>query len=542
MSKEAKNGILLGGLTSTLGLFVTKAIGILYVAPFRAIASPENYVYYAAGYELYDLMLTISLAGLPFAIAAIVSKYMEKEDYKSVMVVKKISQSMLGVFGFICATVVVIFINQFVGTRGNVSIEQATIYRNVYLIMTLSIFTVPLLSSYRGFFQGIKDYKSYSTSQVIEQIARVSFLLGVGFLCVYILKTDRIYAVYAALFATAFSAVIAILHLSVFKKDRIQAVADLAEQQEGEALPVAMLMKELIFFAIPYLISVVLSSRFGFSNMIQLPSALQSYGYDVSTTQIYTSLITNETLKLIGIPTVLATGFAVAVIPEMSQALVRHDYKTIQKNVRISIESVLYIGLPVLCCMYFLSEEIYYILFGGSEAIVSMGGEVTKVHVIYGVLSLLTPVIAALTMTLDLRRDTLVILGISFVLNFILLPLFVKQFGWSGALWANCVTSILSIGASLVLVKRKYQVDFKFTIRKILLMFVSLISMALVYKILRLIGLPVISLGKFKGLITLGIYGVCMLIPYLVVSNYLYLPQSILGVDFKLMLRKVLNK
>ena len=99
--KNKSNALLIGGLTSTAGMIITKAIGLLYVAPFRAMIGAENYIYYAAGYEVYDLILTISLAGLPFAIAALVSKYMELEDYKTVMLLKKISHGLLGVFGFI---------------------------------------------------------------------------------------------------------------------------------------------------------------------------------------------------------------------------------------------------------------------------------------------------------------------------------------------------------------------------------------------------------------------------------------------------------
>ena len=49
-NKSKRNSLLVGGLTSTAGLFITKAIGILYVAPFKAMVGSENYVYYAAGY------------------------------------------------------------------------------------------------------------------------------------------------------------------------------------------------------------------------------------------------------------------------------------------------------------------------------------------------------------------------------------------------------------------------------------------------------------------------------------------------------------
>lgn len=542
MSKSKKNSLLVGGLTSTAGLFITKAIGLLYVAPFRSMVGSENYVYYAAGYELYDLMLTISLAGLPFAIAALVSKYMEKEDYKSVMLVKKLSQGLLGVFGFIAATVVLIFINQFIGTRGNITLEQATIYKNVYMLMTLSIFTVPLLSSYRGFFQGIKDYSTYSISQVVEQVVRVLFLLGLGFLAVYVFKTDSIYAVYGALIATFLSAFVAIIYFAIIKREKIVEVDNLSKYQVSEAVAVKDLAIELFIFAIPYLISVILSNRFGFSNMFLLPNALQDFGYNVLETQIYTSLITNETVKLIGIPTVLATGFSVAVIPEMSQALVRLDYPTIQKNIRSAIESVMYIGLPVFCAMYFLSDEIYYILFGGSAEFIKMGGDVTKLHVFYGAVSLLTPVIVSMMLTLRLQRYTLAYLAITFVLNFILLNPLVSKLGWSGAIITNIITSLIFISLSLYKIVVTYKVKFKYTVRKIVLMLLSLIPMYLVYFVLRLLKLPVFGINKVLGIFTLGIYGLSMLLVYMLVTNYLYLPQSILKIDFRNMIDKVIKK
>lgn len=541
-SNKKSNTLLIGGLTSTAGMVITKAIGLLYVAPFRAMIGSENYIYYAAGYELYELILTISLAGLPFAIAAIVSKYMEKKDFKTVMLLKKISHGLLGVFGLIGATAVILFVNNIISTRGSITAEQAVIYRNIYLIMSLSIFTVPLLSSYRGFFQGIKDFASYSISQIVEQVSRVSFLLGLGALSIYVLNTERVWGVYIALIATAISAVTAILYLSIYKKDKINEIQLMANAQESSAKEVKVLVNELFKFAIPYLFSVILANRFGFTNMILLPTSLQSFGYDVNTSQIYTSLITNEAIKLMSIPVVLATGFAVAIIPQMSQAMVRNDYVEIQKDVTLAIESVLYIGLPILCAMYFLSDEVYFALFGGSPEIISMGGAVLKAHVVVGIFGNLMPVINALTMTLDLRRQTLAVLLLAFVVNFVLFPILVKSFGWSGSLMAMLLTTAMVIFYSLFIIKRKYKINFKYTLRKTILIFFGLVSMVAVYFILRTLGLSVIPLGRIKGLFTLAIYGISMLLTYIVVTNLLYLPQSILNIDFKNVILKVMKK
>lgn len=541
--KQGKNNtLLLGGLTSTAGLFITKAIGLLYVAPFRAMVGSENYIYYAAGYELYELILTISLAGLPFAIAAIVSKYMEKKDYKTVMLLKKISHGLLGVFGFIGATAVFIFINSIISTRGSVSQDQAIIYRNVYLIMSLSIFTVPLLSSYRGFFQGIKDFKSYSISQIVEQVSRVSFLLGLGAIAIYVLNTDRIWGIYIALIATAISAVTAILYLAVYKTDRVNEIKELANKQNSEALETIMLIKELFKFAIPYLISVILTSRIGFTNMLLLPNSLQSFGYDTQTTQIYTSLITNETLKLMSIPVVFATGFSIAVIPQMSEALVKNDHNVIQRDIILALESVLYIGLPILCAMFFLSEEVYFALFSGSKEIIEMGGNVLKVQMLGAIIGNLMPVVNALTMTLNLRRQTLGVLAFAFIFNFLVFRIMVLQFGWSGSILSHIISNSIIIIYSLFLIKTKYNVNFKYTFRKILFMVIGLAAMSLVYYLLRFVGLDVIGLGRFAGLFTLGIYTAAMFGVYMLVTNMLYLPQSILSIDLKEMFMKVIKR
>ena len=276
--------------------------------------------------------------------------------------------------------------------------------------------------------------------------------------------------------------------------------------------------------------------------MFLLPTSLQSFGYSSEATQIYTSLITNEAVKLMSIPVVLATGFAVAIIPQMSQSLVRNDVRAIERDVTLSVESVLYIGLPILCAMYLLSEEIYFILFGGSSEIVAMGGQVLKAHVVVGILGNLMPVINALTMTLNLRRQTLMVLLVSFIINFITFPLFIAAFGWVGALVTMLVTTAIVVFYSIFIIRKRYKNSFKYTLRKLLFISVGLCAMALSFYLLKAFGLTVISLGRFKGLFTLAIYGLIMVLAYGVVTNVLYLPQSILNIDFKKLILKVVRK
>ncbi|MDO5122480.1 MAG: polysaccharide biosynthesis protein, partial [Erysipelotrichaceae bacterium] len=100
-SSRVKQSFLAGSLTSSAGVFLAKAIGLFYVIPFTALAGEKNMIFYSAPYTYYNVLLQISSAGLPYAIAAIVAKYVTRNDYKTVMLIRRLSTAILSVSGFL---------------------------------------------------------------------------------------------------------------------------------------------------------------------------------------------------------------------------------------------------------------------------------------------------------------------------------------------------------------------------------------------------------------------------------------------------------
>ena len=84
-----KQSLLMGALTSSFGIFVSKLLGLLYYSPLSQLAGEANMAFYSIVYTYYDLLLQISQAGIPFAIASLVAKYSSKNDYKTVLTVRK---------------------------------------------------------------------------------------------------------------------------------------------------------------------------------------------------------------------------------------------------------------------------------------------------------------------------------------------------------------------------------------------------------------------------------------------------------------------
>ena len=116
MAKEKilkKESLLIGALTSSFGVFVSKALGLLYYSPLSGMAGEENMVFYSVTYTYYDLLLKISSAGIPFAIAALVAKYVAKNDYKTALVVKKLGISLVMGLNVISAIIFILFSQHF---------------------------------------------------------------------------------------------------------------------------------------------------------------------------------------------------------------------------------------------------------------------------------------------------------------------------------------------------------------------------------------------------------------------------------------------
>ena len=162
-SSAAKKSIIVGGLIGTGGLFVSKLIGLAYTIPFSYILQSEAYQsVYAQSYNIYAYLLTIFQSGVPFAVATLVARNIALEDAKSVILVKKIAFAILGLTGFVGMILLFTLSNVIAPTM---VAKNADIMANCLKILSLAIFLVPVLSAYRGYYQGLKEMEEYAFSQ-----------------------------------------------------------------------------------------------------------------------------------------------------------------------------------------------------------------------------------------------------------------------------------------------------------------------------------------------------------------------------------------
>lgn len=75
MGKLKKSSFLEGAFIATFCIIVTKILGILYVIPFYKIIGEQGGTLYGYAYNIYNVFLILSSAGIPLAISKLTSEY-----------------------------------------------------------------------------------------------------------------------------------------------------------------------------------------------------------------------------------------------------------------------------------------------------------------------------------------------------------------------------------------------------------------------------------------------------------------------------------
>ncbi|RGS29060.1 teichoic acid transporter [Eubacterium sp. AF22-8LB] len=527
-SSAAKKSIIVGGLIGTGGLFVSKLIGLAYTIPFSYILQSEAYQsVYAQSYNIYAYLLTIFQSGVPFAVATLVARYMALEDAKSVILVKKLAFAILGLTGFV--GMILLFTLSNVIAPAMVA-KNADIMANCLRILSLAIFLVPVLSAFRGYYQGLKEMEEYAFSQAFEQVFRVAFLLSTACLVVYAFGWNKKYALYAAVLSTSVATIAAIAQFIHFDRNHQLAIDEMAQMQTKSMHSAKTIFKEILVLAIPYLVVAILGNIDQIFNSFLLPTGLKMH-YNVKDTTTVISASNYVAGKLNAIPMILGPGFATAIIPHISEALSKKNYKLVKKNVIDSINVVLYVAIPVSFCIFVYAGPLNYTLYYSEN--LELCTYVVQWMSLEGFLGTIAPLITNLMVSLEIRKNVLKNLAIGVLIKGILLIPFVWIFGLAGAVLSSMIGNGYTLYKNLKEIHDVYAISYRKTVVVIVRILIGLVALWVTSILLSKIGLSGVEGSKLVCLFKMCLNGLLSVIVYLVVTLYLKVPQSIFHFKLK---------
>lgn len=505
----AKSGFVKGAFIATFGIVLTKILGILYVIPFHAIIGESGGALYGYAYTIYVLFMSLSSAGIPLAISKIVSEYQTLGYYHAKKRAFVIGKKIALLLGFICFLLLLLFApgiaEAVLGdlTGGN-TIEDVTF---VIRVIGTAILVVPVLSIYRGYFEGHRFMEAPSFSQVLEQFVRVLVIVLGSFMAVRVFNLSITTAVGIAVFGATAGAIFSYLYL-VYKKQKNKAKFNEKIRDVNEPIITdKQIFKKIVIYAIPFIMIDVFKSLYNYIDMITVVEGLVQYAnFSVVDAEVIMSMLSTWSNKFNMILLAISTGIIVSLIPNLTQSIVKKDQEDINKKVNQSLSILLFFTIPMTLGISFLSNYIWTVFYGESQ----YGPSVLAYFIFVGfMIGLFTSTISIVQVLKD-YKTVIISLAIGVVLKLFLndnLIIAFYQMGlpaYYGVITASILGYFVSFLICIIRLKLKFKLNYEDMTKNIIDIICGSLLMLMVLFLVRLI-LPSVE-GRMMSLFYICIY------------------------------------
>lgn len=495
MKKMRKNSFVQGAFIATLGVVLSKILGIIYVIPFYAIIGSQGGALYGYAYNIYSLFLGISQAGIPLAISKVISEYQTLGYYKTKERAFRIGKRALTILGGICFLLLFflapVFAEIILGgvEGGNSPSDVAFVIR----MISFAILIVPIMSVYRGYLQGHKYITPTSISQVLEQLVRVVIIIVGSFLSLKVFHQSLKTGVGIAVFAATAGALVGYFYLlEVVARHRKELKKQSSAITEPKVSDRQLLWK-ILAYAAPVILIDVTRSLFQLVDTFTLVKTMSNgLGYDASFAESIMSVISTWGLKLNMIVIAITTGFMVSLIPNLTASFVHKDMTDVRRKINQTLQMLFYFVLPMTIGLSLLAGPIWTIFYGAEAS--SAYGTVSYQYYVF--VAMATTFFTATNTILQVLKEykmmfTCLISGllVKVLFNVPLIYGFSKMAlpGYYGAITATILGFLLASIMGLIFLKKKYHVNYEDTVRRGMNCVAAVLVMTIVLALLKFV-------------------------------------------------------
>lgn len=351
----SKNSFLKGAAILGIAGLLTKVLGAFYRIPLSNLIGTEGLGYYQLVYPLYTLLVTISTAGFPTAISKLISEKRALEDYKGSQRIFNISFIGFILAGVTTALFVGVFARPIVIALGN----ENGYYSLIALIPAL--LTVPIMSAFRGYFQGQQFMVPTAVSQVIEQLFRV----GVGLSLAYSLSAVGVAeAAGGASFGASAGSIAGMLFIIlVYLFTSKSRKKELGESKDYPIESVKKIVKNILNIAIPITIGASLVPIINSLDSVMILRRLEAIGVAKAEAASLFGQLTGNAQTVINFPQVISLSLAMSLVPAISEAITKREYDKMRDATKSGLRMTLLIGLPASVGIFVLATPIISLLY-----------------------------------------------------------------------------------------------------------------------------------------------------------------------------------
>ncbi|SEO83678.1 Membrane protein involved in the export of O-antigen and teichoic acid [Amphibacillus marinus] len=477
----SKNTIVRGTVLLTSATFISRFIGMIYTMPFESLVGASGGMLYGLAYGPYTIFISLSTVGIPLAVSKFVAKYNSLGDYRTSYRMYKLALKLMIVTGIV--TFFILFAGANVIARiyipansQGITIEDVAM---VIRMVSFALIIIPPMSITRGFFQGYQSMGPTAISQVVEQIARIGFLLVSVFVIIHLFSGSITTAVGFATFSAFIGAIASALILLWYWKKRKSYIEGYMSQQKTRQSTMSKkaLFSELFSYAGPFVFVGLAIPLYQQIDAITFARTLTDLGYQQIIIDHTFSNINLYGHKLIMIPITLATGMSLATLPTLTKSFIDRNKPLLFQQINQSLQIVMLLVLPAVIGMSLLSREIWGFFYGVNDYI-QLNGDLLGWYAPVALFFALFTVTSSILQGINQQRFAIYSLFIGLVLKSVLNVPLLRLLGPEGAVMATWIASLATVLSNLWRVKTAIGFSLKPLIKRSLLMLIFSLFMS----------------------------------------------------------------
>ncbi len=349
---QKKQNFLQGTMLLALATAIVKVIGALYKIPLNAIIGAQGFGYFNTAYEIYNVLLMISTAGLPVAMSRMISQASSLEHYGQV---RKVYATARGIFlglGIAGSLLMTLFCRQLAAFQNQPDAWAAIGCLGPCVLL------ICIMSTYRGFFQGQGNMIPTSVSQVLEAVTKLIVGMAAAIALLKLTSSIPLAAGGAILGVTASCLLSALFLFGCFRR----SIKSLPVTNE-EVTSFAETAKGLLVIAIPITVG---------SAGLQLLTALEtkiymgqllSHGWSQSEADTMRGIY-GMTQTIFNMPCAFITPITISIIPAITAQLTLGDNAQAKATEESAARITGLISMPCAFGLAVLAEPVTALLGG----------------------------------------------------------------------------------------------------------------------------------------------------------------------------------
>lgn len=350
-----KQTFIQGAMILLAASLINRILGFVPRIALPRIIGAEGIGLYQMGYPLLIVLITIVTGGIPLAVAKLVAELDSQGLTSRVRAVLRTSLAItlsLGIF----LTLICVAGARWISTH--VLTDERVYF--TFLMMSPTIVLISVSAVLKGYFQGKHNMIPTALSQTVETVIRAAAVLVFAYLA---LPYGVEYAAAGAMFGVLLGELggMLVLIFSYFSRGKVRVQTQTTNSSKSY-------LDRLAQIAIPVTGSKLVGSGSYFLESVMIVQSLAYAGIATHVATAQYGILTGMAMPLLLLPTALTYSLSVSLIPSLSEAAARGNYRLIHLRIHQSIRLALVSGAPFVVIMFILGEPLTALLYNDSDA------------------------------------------------------------------------------------------------------------------------------------------------------------------------------